>query len=187
MADRTWSEMHKESTTTLEGDFPVIIVKADAAKSSNDKDMIKFQAKIESGPYAGRPLWGQFTISPESPVAMRIFFTHMAVLGIDAKFWEANPNAPMQQVADALLNRRAIATLGVRQWQGQDREEIQQWKPPLGGNAPAVGALGGLGSAAAATPLGGLATPSTPTTPASTATSPVAVAEPSTAPPDLPF
>ena len=191
MAEQNWKDLHKDAMTTLTGDFPVIIVEANAAKSQNDKDMIKYKAKIESGPYAGRAITGNFVVSPESSGAMRMFFLHMAVLGLDDAFWSANPNAPMEQVAKALEGRRAIATFGTRQWQGQDREEIQAWKKPTGpgGNAP-IGVLGGFAGgpgAAAATPLGGLSTPSTPATPAATPASTPVQAEPTTEAAALPF
>lgn len=191
MAERSWGDLHKDAMTTISGDFPVIIVEANAAKSQNDKDMIKYKAKIESGPYAGRAITGNFVISPESSGAMRMFFLHMAVLGLNEAFWAANPNAPVEQVAKSLEGQRAIATFGTRPWQGQDREEIQAWKKPTGpGGSVAPGVLGGFGggpSAAAATPLGGVAAPSTPATPAATpASEPVQVTT-TEAPPVLPF
>lgn len=195
MAERSWGDLHKDAMTTITGDFPVIIVEASAVKSQNDKDMIKYKAKIETGPYAGRALSGNFVVSPESSGAMRMFFLHMAVLGLDEGFWAANPTAPMEHVAKMIEGRRAIATVGTRQWQGQDREEIQAWKKPTGpgGSAP-VGVLGGFGGGLTATPatqLGGLVSPSTPATAASTpAETPAPTTEqstPMTAPPELPF
>lgn len=163
-----WASLHKDATTTLEGDFPVVIVEAEAKKtSSGDKDMIKYKAKIESGPYAGRPVWGNFTISPESPGAMRILFAHWAVLGIDGAWFQANPQAPVQQIAQAIIGRKATVTLGVRQWNGQDREEVQAWKAPQFGGGGFNGLPGG--------PSGTLglqsASPSTPSTPPATAVS----------------
>jgi hypothetical protein len=77
-----WSEMEQEATIVLEGDFPVTVVKTEATKSANGKDMIKTQFKIDSGTYAGRKLFTNFVISPESPGAMRMFFTQLAVFGL---------------------------------------------------------------------------------------------------------
>lgn len=142
-----WASLHKDATTTLEGDFPVVIVETEAKKTANgDKDMIKYKAKIESGPYAGRPIWGNFTISPESPGAMRILFAHWAVLGIDGAFFQANPQAPVALIAQAMVGRKATVTLGIRQWNGQDREEVQAWKAPQfgGGGGGALGGLSGI-------------------------------------------
>lgn len=150
MAEATWSQMHKDATTSLTGEFPVVFVDpCTGVKSGNGKDMVKWKAKIETGPYAGRPLWGNFTISPESPVAMRIFFSHMAILGFDQRFFAANDQLTGEQmvalIAQQLPGRKAIAEVGVRQWQGQDREEVQNWKLALGGAAgTAPGVLSGL-------------------------------------------
>ena len=171
-----WKTMHKDATTTLEGDFPVVIVEANATKTNDgSKDMIKWKAKVETGPYAGRPLWGNFTISPESPGAMRILFSHLAVLGLDEKFWNANPEAPVSAIAQAIVGRKAIAEVGVRQWNGADREEVKAWKPALGGpggSAP-LGVLGGFGgtpSSSSGIPGVPASTPSTPATPPPAAT-----------------
>lgn len=163
-----WKAMHKDATTVLEGEFPLVIVEAVAAKSSNDKDMIKWKAKVEAGPYAGRPLWGNFTISPESPGAMRILFSHLAVLGIDEKFFEKYPEAPVALIAQAIIGRKAIGVIGVRQWNGQDREEVQQWKPALGAGNASLGVLGGFGGGPASLPAGLGGSPSTPATPLAT-------------------
>ena len=208
MTEIDWASLHKDATTTLEGDFNVVIVEATATRTSGgDKDMIKWKAKIESGPYAGRPLWGNFTISPESPGAMRMLFAHWAALGLDGSFFQGNPNASVAQIAQALQGRKAVATVGVRQWQGTDREEVKGWKPPAIG-----GSVGGF-SALSGGPGGTLglqsSVPSAPVTPPATAASgPAAgvpamrmntvpeagavateptVAETKEAPPELPF
>lgn len=192
-----WASLHKDSTTTLEGEFPVVIVEATATKTNDQsKHMIKYKAKVESGPYAGRPLWGNFTISPESPGAMRILFSHWAVLGLDGAFFAANPQAPPAVIAEALKGRRAVVEVGTRTWQGTEREEIKAWKPALGG--PGGGAvLGGL-SGSVSGPGGALGlqsvAPSTPTSSAPVTASPVTAEPAGSAPatggspaPKLPF
>lgn len=204
MSEIDWASLHKDATTTLTGDFPVVIVEATAQKTSNgDKDMIKYKAKVESGQYAGRPLWGNFTISPESPGAMRILFSHWAALGIDGAFFQANPQAPVAVIAQALVGRKAIVTIGTRQWNGADREEIQAWKPPAIGQA--AGVIGGLPGLPSGIPNAGgnlglpIATPPAATgkgvppmrmasvpEAGAVATEP-AVAENGEAPPQLPF
>jgi hypothetical protein len=165
--------MHKDATTALEGDFDVVIVEAEAKKTNDgSKDMIKYKAKVEYGPYVGRPLYGNFTISPESPAAMRMLFSHWTALGIDARFFEQNPSATPAQIAQALVGRSACVTVGTRQWQGVDREEIQGWKPKtLGGTATTMGGVTSSVSIPAGTP----ATPSVPAgTPLTASTPPAA-------------
>lgn len=165
-----WLQMHKDVTTALTGDFPLICTEAVAGQSSTGKPMIKCKFKVASGQFAGRLLYHNFTISWDNPAAMRMHFSHMKALGLDEKFWATNPS--YEQLAAALLQRQAIGTLGVRAYQGVDREEIQKWKP-------AEGAASGL-------PIGGPAAQALPIAVPVAAAVPVAVAQPSTPPPAEP-
>lgn len=193
-----WLDMHKHATTALEGEFPVVIVEASVAKTlDQSKDMIKCRVKIESGPFVDRPINVNFTISPDSPVAMRILFSHWAILGLDAKYFAANPNATLEQIAQSLVGRRATAVVAERDWNGRKFEDIKEWKPPLGG----PGASMPLGSSVGGPLSGGLGVPSassltspapasptsSPLTSTPAAAAPVDAAQPSIAPPELAF
>jgi len=190
VADTNWADLHKHATTSLEGEFPLMIVEATATKTNDQtKDMIKWKAKIESGPFVDRPISGNFTISPDSPIALRIFFSQMSVLGLDGVFFQANPNAPVELIAQALVGRRAIGVLGTRQWQGRDFDEVKEWKPALGGPGGSALSAGPLGGhvATPATALAGGSPVTSPASPAAAPSSPVAVAQPQTAPPVINF
>jgi hypothetical protein len=152
-----WAEMQQEATIVLEGEFPVMVVASDAVKSANGKDMIKAKFKIESGTYAGRALFTNFVISPESPGAMRMFFTQLAVFGLDAAFFASIAGQPPTAIAQALDGRKAIAIVGKGVWQGTEREEIKGYKPALGGHGGGafVAGLGtSIGSSVGSSPLG---------------------------------
>lgn len=206
-----WSEMRQEATIVLEGEFPVTVVKSEAVKSQNGKDMIKVQFKIDAGTYAGRKLFSNFVISPESPGAMRMFFGQLAVFGLDAAFFASIAGQPPTAIATALDGRKAVAIVGKGVWQGAEREEIKGYKPALGGHGGGtfVAGLGAsIGGASAngpftqpspssfSSPIGGAVSGeipnSAPTSPAAaesatSASTPDAVpAEPSTAPPVVP-
>lgn len=168
-----WKDLHQDATTVLTGDFPVVITAAVASTSSTGKPMIKTTLKIESGQFAGRTLFNNFNVTADNPNAMRIFFGQMSVLGLGNPFWNSNPT--LQQVADALVGRRAIVTLETRQWQGSDREQVANWKSAVGG--PGGGGQGTLGGFTPA-PAGNTAQPKT---------EPTLAAQPSTAPPADPF
>lgn len=200
-----WAEMQQEATVILVGEFPVTVVKSEAVKTQNGKDMIKAQFKIDAGTYAGRKLFSNFVISPESPGAMRMFFSQLAVFGLDAAFFASIAGQPPSVIAAALDGRKAIAIVDKGVWQGAEREEIKGYKPALGGHGGGtfVAGLGGsIGGAVSANgpfnqpspssfssaPIGQTVIPSDP--PAaqvadSTAVEPVG-AEPSTAPPVVP-
>jgi hypothetical protein len=183
MAGKNWKDMHKDATTIIEGEFSLVIDTAEATKSQGGKDMIKCKVKVESGPYANRLIYHNFTISKESPAAMRMFFSQMAILGLDAKWWGANADAPVSHVAATIAGRRFIGKVGSKVWQGAAREEIQEFKPATGGATRSVGA------AAAAQGLSRGSVQSNPTTvdevPPAVATE-LASAQPSTPPPAEP-
>lgn len=193
-----WLDMHKHATTDLDGEHPIVIVETSVTKTNDQsKDMIKFKAKIESGPFVDRPITGNFTISPDSPVAMRILFANWAVLGLDAKFFAANPNASLDQIAQMLIGRRAIGVLSVRTWEGRKFDEIKDWKPALSGpgstlplgssvGGPLSGGLAGAGSSPLASPASASSVPSAPlSSPASAAV--VDAEQPKTEAPKLTF
>lgn len=151
MASKSWKDMHHDATTTIKGDFSFVVDSAEPALTQGGKDMIKCKMIVESGPFAGRAIWHNFTISPESSAAMRIFFSQMAVLGLGAKYWDKYPDAPMEQVAAALKDRRFEGRVGTREWQGAEREQIEEFKPPKGAataraNATAGATRGTVGS-----------------------------------------
>jgi len=162
-----WSDLHKDAITVLTGDFPVVVTSATASQSSTGKPMIKATLKIESGTFAGRTLFNNFNVTADNPSAMRIFFGQMSVLGLNTAFWNSNPT--LEQVAAALVGRRAVVTVGSRQWQGTDREQIENWKPAVGGpGGGGQGALGGFSTGPTATPQAAVREPVAvqPSTPA---------------------
>lgn len=182
-----WSDLHKNATTVLEGEFPVVVTETTVtAAATSGKPMIKTKLRVETGTYAGRTLFHNFNITADNDNAMRIFFGQMSVLGLDAAFWQANPSATVDQIAAALVGRKAVAVVGGREWQGSMREEIKNWKPALGGPGSGPAILGGpLSIPAPSGPIGGnpSARYGAPGTPPPTPT----VAEPSTPPPSDPF
>lgn len=122
-----WSDLHRNATTVLEGEFPVVITEAAvAAAASSGKPMIKCKVRVESGTYLSRTILHNFNITADNDNAMRIFFTHMSVLGLDEKFWRSNSGASVEQIAQALVGKRATAVIGSREWQGSLREEIDR-------------------------------------------------------------
>ncbi len=172
-----WSALSKEAASAgvlPEGEYNTIVVDSTAATSSTGKPMIKVKFRVTDGPHKDKPIWNQFVVSPESPIALRIFFQHMAALGLDANFFGQQPS--MDAVAKSLLNRAATLELGVRQWQGADRNEVKSVKPPLAGGPVAPGVVTGPATITpvAVSPAAPVGVPTTPT-----ATPP--------APPTMPF
>lgn len=136
MADIDWAAMHASATTYLDGEFPVVITEAEAAMTSTGKPCIKVKAKVESGAHAGFVLAHMFTISMDSPVAKRIFFGDMEVLGLNAAFFATGPTT--EAVAQALVDKRATVLVKPEEYNERTSEKIKRWSKanaftPFGG------------------------------------------------------
>lgn len=160
MSGIDWATMHKDAHTVLEGDFGIVVSEAKPGESSNKKPMIKCVLVIESGPYTGRKIYHNFTVSPESQIAMQMFFRALKVLGVGESFFAQNPTT--EGIAQAIIGKRAMVTLEPREWQGQARENVKSWKDATGSGVPTMGVpqVGGDLSSMNAAPLSSL--PSTP-------------------------
>ena len=164
------------------GEYNVVVTETTATTSSTSKPMVKVKMRVTDGPQKDKPVWTQFVISAESPMALRMFFQHMAAFGLDGNFFAQNPD--MDTVASNLMNRAASVTLDIRQWNGADRNEVKGIKPASAGGPLAPGVVTGppvIGASPtnSASPLS-TPNPLPPTAPASTPTAP-------SAPPTEPF
>lgn len=195
MSDLDWAALQKEAATgglLPDGEYNLAVVDATATKASTGKPMIKCKFRVIDGAYEGRPTWSQFTLSTENPVALRIFFQHMAAFGLESPFFAALPSGEegLRIVADNLRNRAVHVRVGTRPFQGQDRNDITPLGPPPAGTPLPPGLVTGppAVSPVGMTPNGGPPVPSGPSTPAgppvpATTAPPV----PGTPPPAQPF
>jgi len=191
MAAINWSDLQKAAGdaafTPVPNDvYDVFVDTAEATQSSTGKDMIKVQFKIQNGPHEGRNVFNQFVISPDSANALAFFFRHMAALGLDEAFFAANP--PLQTVAATLVGRACRIKVGTREYQGQDRNQVDAVLPPTAGTAvtapPAPSTMPTVPPSPAAAPSGVGATPMPTAPPVTAPAAPAPVAPPS---PELPF
>ena len=122
------------------GPYHVEVSKSEATQSSTRKPQLKLQYRILDGAHAGRILFDTETISAENADSLRFFFDHMAALGLDRAYFAANP--PMPSVAAALMGRRALVNVGIRndntQWSGRNQITGVN-SPPMGQGAPVFG------------------------------------------------
>lgn len=176
------------------GDYNVEVADATATRSSNGKPMIKAQMTVLDGPYANRRVFNNFVLSTENAMAMAIFFRHMKCFGLTETFFAGlGAQGSMEAVASALVQRRARLTLGIRQWQGEDRNEVTSVKPYTGapaGAAPGVPGPAPLPPPPTAPPVMPPAQPPTPPVapqPAPAVAAPPAPTSPTATPPqDVP-
>lgn len=90
--------------------------------------MLKCKFRVESGPYQNRTLFNNFVIVTDNENARRIFFRQMTALGLNKVYFDKDPT--LEQVAEDLLDRRARVKVSVRQYGGQDRNQIDMVFPP---------------------------------------------------------
>lgn len=132
-----------------EGTYDVEVESATATTSSTGKPMIKLTYRIIGGPHATRQLYTQQTLSAESAFSLAIFFRTMEAHGLGKDFFAVQP--PMERVAATMLGRRVRVDVGIRQFQGVNRNEIKNITglgttgpiaPTAPGYGPSVGAPG---------------------------------------------
>lgn len=106
-------------------DYDLEVVKAEAKQASTGRLMYKTQYRVISGPYKGRLLFDQLVLSTDNPNALQMFFRKMAAIGISKQYFAANPSDA--QVAEALVGCKFRGQVGVRKWNGEDRNEVKSY------------------------------------------------------------
>jgi hypothetical protein len=113
------------------GQYNAEVAKCEAVTSGTGKPMLKVQMRIIGGPSEGRIVFDNIVITAGNPNALMFFFRDMAALGLDAAYFAQNP--PFEQVAAALLGRPCMINVGIKQYQGTDRNEVKNYAPISGG------------------------------------------------------
>jgi hypothetical protein len=124
-------------TVIPKSDYDLEVVTAEAKQTGTGKHKISVRFKVISGPYAGKSVFNDFVISPDNGTALGFFFRHMKVLGLDRGYFDTNP--PLTAVASSIIGRRCTGSVSIREWQGQERNQLDGIKPLAGnvtGSAP---------------------------------------------------
>ncbi|AKJ72598.1 hypothetical protein PP301_gp124 [Gordonia phage GMA2] len=106
-------------------DYDLKIIASEAKNTSGGKTMFKITCEVTSGPYEKRRIWSQLVVSPENPVALNIFFRQMAAIGISKEYFATNPSD--HNVAEQLVGKEFRGQIVIKQWQGEDRNEIKSY------------------------------------------------------------
>lgn len=147
------------------GDYNIEVVTAESVISSTGRPMLKCKFKVIDGPYTNRPVMTNIVLVIDNPNALSMFFRNMKAFGLDEAFFtQMGQMGSLEPVAGALLGRRAQVTLGTRQWQGEDRNEVTAYKKYTG----APGTMAGPGMPG----MPGMPSPAGPTAPGPIANTP---------------
>ena len=127
---QSWADLANEAGDTEfsalpQADYDLKIIAAEAKNTSGGKTMFKLTTEVTSGPYQKRRVWANMVVSPENPVALNIFFRQMAAIGVDKSYFATNPSD--HNVAETLVGKEFRGQVVIKQWQGNDRNEIKQF------------------------------------------------------------
>jgi hypothetical protein len=131
-----------------DGEYNVAVVDSSLGSTSNGKDMIKVKMSITDGPHTGRFIWTQFVMSPENDQALGFFFRNLECFGIDRAWILSVGNGTLDPIVAALSGRTTRVVLGHKNLNGEERNEVKNFKPQVGGvpSAAPAGLPGGLPS-----------------------------------------
>lgn len=127
---QSWAELAEQAGDTgfaalPAADYDLKVLTSEAKSTSGGKTMFKLTTEVTSGPYKGRRIWANLVVSPENPVALNIFFRQMAAIGIDKQYFATNPSD--HNVAAELVGKEFRGQVVIKQWQGEDRNEIKSY------------------------------------------------------------
>ena len=129
------------------------VIKDPAKVGETSKGNPKFtiNPSVESGPRANARVFHTFSVSDSAFAMKKFFFGDLAVLGLDASFFEQNPTE--DQIARALQGRRFVAEVHLEKGNdGNDYERLRNFSAPTSA-PPAAGVPGGIPAAAPAAPV----------------------------------
>lgn len=185
MSEIDWASLKKNADDATkpapEGRYRLFCDKAEAKTASTGSPMIVAKFHIEGGPLHGKNIFHNFVLTVDNAFALSIFFRGLGAFGIDDNFFAQLSSSSLEPVAAAIVGRQADADLGIRPYQGQDRNEIKGFHavagmggavPPVGGNPVPSMVPAGVPSSPAPTVSSGPPMPSMTPAVAATATVP---------------
>jgi hypothetical protein len=189
MTEIDWAALQGAAKGQLDpippGQYLCKVIDAQATQTQTGKPMFKVKFEVAEGPQSPRKVWNNFTVSEENPMALAIFFRQMEAMGLNANFFASKPSNA--QVAQALMNRQCMLTLGTRTWQGVEQNSVTGVAPPQGGGPIAPGVATGPATPLPTAGASPLPTAAPAATPMATPTSPTTPPTPTDAPPPLPI
>ena len=132
------------------GEYHLKVLEAETRQTQNGKTKYTIKAQVQNGAHAGRLVWDDLIVSPESAGAMGFFFRKMNALGLGKEFFGAQPSD--DQITAGLKDREFLGKVIVDNFGGKDRNKIDGYKPLA---AAPTGFIPPAPQAAAAAPVPG--------------------------------
>lgn len=159
MTDIDWASLQQQAKDILipDGEYAAIVTQSTATNSSTGKPMIKLEFAIVDGPFHGRKLFSQLTLSAENPFALQRWFGNLAAFGLDHNYF-SNSKPSLETLARELLNRGVVVTVGRHEYNGSERNNITNFQPYVPNGPTPPGMI--LGPARISASGGNIPTPS---------------------------
>lgn len=109
------------------GEYRLKVLEAETRQTQNGKTKYTIKAQVQDGPHAGRLVWDDLIVSPESAGAMGFFFRKMQALGLGKEFFATQPTDA--QITGGLADREFLGKVIVDNYGGKDRNKIDGYKP----------------------------------------------------------
>lgn len=149
MQSMNWDELANRAEAAGVGGDPVPantyhvrVASCEAKTSTTNKPMLKLKGKIVGGPYDGKTVWNNMTLSTENDVAVSIFLRQLAAYGLDKTYLSTQPS--FEQIAVALQNREALWKVSVGSYQNRPKNNVDDTSPLAGAAPGPAAAPGGL-------------------------------------------
>jgi hypothetical protein len=120
------------------GEYLGKVVEVGTTPSAGGKRMWTIKFEVAEGPKAGAKVWNRITLSPENPNALAFFFKDMAALGITMEVLQHDPSD--EQIAQMMTDRMVWLKVGIKPYQGTDRNEVLGMKAHQGGAPVSISA-----------------------------------------------
>ena len=114
-------------------DYDVEVLTAEATTFNSGSTGIKTKLRVTSGPFEDRWLWDNLVFKEGQ--ARTISVRNIQNMGVDQD-WLKTANPTLVQLAEKLVGLRCTATVGIKTWQGDERNEVKGYKAANGASAP---------------------------------------------------
>jgi hypothetical protein len=142
-----WGQLKQnadDATKPLDpGKYLFKCVKAEHRMASTGANMIVVNLEVQGGPKHGKSLMNNFVFVPDNSFALAMWFRNFAAFGISMDFFgtlSGDLASDMPYLAAALVGRQANATVSIKPYQGQDRNQFDSFEPAAGVAQPGPGA-----------------------------------------------
>lgn len=109
------------------GEYRFKVLDAETRQTQNGKTKYTIKAQVQDGPHAGRLVWDDLIVSPESAGAMGFFFRKMAAIGLGKEFFATSPTD--DQITSGLKDREFLGKVIIDNFGNKDRNKIDGYKP----------------------------------------------------------